>query len=148
MSALLAAQGGANVIYGAGMLENGICVDLAKMILDCEVFRMIKMTIGGISVTDENMAVDIIKQVGVGGEFLTHEHTLRFCRTAHSQSELFDRQTREAWIVDGKRDIVEKAYEKALDILNNHNPDPLPDEVVAELRAIVERAELEYGLEM
>ncbi len=144
---MLAAQSGANVIYGAGMLENGLCVDFGKMVLDCDAFKMIKHVIGGISMTDESMAINTIKEVGIGGNFLSHEHTLKHCRTAVSQPNIFDRRTREDWVLDGGKDIIENAYEKAIHIIDNHEPMPLPDGVADKLREIITDAEMEYGVD-
>lgn len=131
---MLAAQSGANVIYGAGMLENGLCVDFGEMVLDCDAFN---------SMTDESMAINTIKELGIGGNFLSHEHTLKHCRTAVSQPNIFDRRTREDWVLDGGKDIIENAYEKAIHIIDNHEPMPLPDGVADKLREIITDAEME-----
>lgn len=135
---MLAAQSGANVIYGAGMLENGLCVDFGEMVLDCDAFN---------SMTDESMAINTIKELGIGGNFLSHEHTLKHCRTAVSQPNIFDRRTREDWVLDGGKDIIENAYEKAIHIIDNHEPMPLPDGVADKLREIITDAEMEYGVD-
>ncbi|HED24136.1 MAG TPA: [trimethylamine--corrinoid protein] Co-methyltransferase, partial [Firmicutes bacterium] len=39
ITAMLAAQGGANLIYGAGMLELGVTFDFAQLLIDNEIFR-------------------------------------------------------------------------------------------------------------
>lgn len=143
---MLAAQGGVNVIYGAGMLENGLCFDMGKLILDCDIFRMIKHLMGGISITDYDMAVNVIKEIGPGGHFLSHEHTLNNFKTSLSQPMIFDRRTRESWLADGGKGVIENGYEEAIRILDSHVPLPLSEEVLKKLRSIVEEAEAELGV--
>lgn len=142
----MAALGGANLIYGLGMLELGITFDFAQLVMDNEMAKMIKKSVSGISVTEETLAVDVIKQVGAGGEFVTNDHTFRHFKTAHSQSKLIDRRMRDTWLGLGGKDFTERAYEEAVFILQNHKPDPLPAGVAEKMRAIVEEAEKEYGL--
>ncbi len=134
---------GANLIYGAGMLELGITFDYAQMIMDNEMARMIKKVVGGISVSDETLAVDIVKQVGTAGNFITEDHTFNHMRT-QSQSKIIDRKMRENWLDDGGKDFTERAYAEAISILENYKPDPLPEKVILELRRIVEETEQEY----
>lgn len=42
--------------------------------------------------------------------------------------------------------MTERAYEKAIEILENHKPEPLTEEQAAYIRKIVEDAEVEYGV--
>ena len=87
---------GANQIYGAGMIESGVTFDLGQLVMDNEIARMIKFTVGGIAVTDETMAVDDIARVGAFGDFLSLDATLRHMREL-SQPEVLDRRVREDW---------------------------------------------------
>ena len=137
---------GANLIYGLGMLELGKTFDYAQMVMDNEMVRMINKAIGGIPVNDESMAVDIIKQVGAAGEFISHEHTFKHFRTEQSQSRLIDRTMRHTWLENGSKDYTERAYEEAITILNSHKPDPLPQGAEAKIREIIEEAEEEFGI--
>lgn len=134
------------MIYGAGMLELGITFDFAQLVMDNEIFAMIKKAIGGIAVTDEAMAVDIIKQVGAAGEFVSHEHTFKHFKKEQSRTKLIDRRMRDAWLADGSKDFTERAYEEANFILNNHKPEPLADDVAKTIRSIIEEAEEEYAV--
>ncbi len=142
----MAALGGANLIYGLGMLELGITFDFAQLVMDNEMAKMIKKAVSGISVTEETLAVDVIKQVGAGGEFVTSDHTFQHFKTAHSQTKLIDRRMRDTWLGLGGKDFTERAYEVAISILENHKPDPLPAGAAEKIREIVEQAEKEYGI--
>ena len=136
---------GANLIYGPGMLESGITFDVAQLVLDNEFARMIKQTVRGFTVDDESLAVDVIKSVGPSKDFLAQEHTLKHMRT-HSRPELIDRNEMETWQASGATDSYQRALEKARDILQNHNPEPLPEKVLAQMRSIITETEGEIGL--
>jgi trimethylamine--corrinoid protein Co-methyltransferase len=63
---------------------------------------------------------------------------------SQSQTKLFDRRSRDGWMeATGGKSIVERAYEKAIDILQNHQPPPLPNGVSKEMRKIVKEFEKE-----
>ncbi len=51
------------------------------------------------------------------------------------------REIYENWQRGGKKDIVEKAYDKASWILKNHSVAPLEESQQKEIRAIIERFE-------
>jgi trimethylamine--corrinoid protein Co-methyltransferase len=136
---------GANLIYGLGMIEMGMTIDYGQMVMDNEFARMIKYLVQGIPVNDETLAVDVIKEIGVGKDFLSHASTYKHMRT-QSQPKLIDRRMREDWQAAGSTDIYQRALEEARYILENHKPDPLPDDVPAAIRSIVEEAEAELGI--
>ncbi len=136
---------GANLIYGLGMIEMGMTIDYGQLVMDNEFARMIKHSLGGVPVSDATLAVDIIKEVGVGKDFLSHEHTYKNMKI-NSQSKLIDRKIRETWVAEGSTDIHQRAMEQVRYILENHKPDPLPDTVTDTLRGIVEEAEKELGI--
>ena len=73
---------GANLIYGAGMIESGVTFDSAQFVMDDEIARMIKHVVGGIRVDDESLAVDDIAAVGAFGDFLSLDATIRHMRYA------------------------------------------------------------------
>lgn len=130
------------MIYGMGMLEGGLTWDYAQLVMHNEMARMILHCIKGVPVNDEKLALDVLASVGPGGEYISHEHTYKHFREL-SRSDLFDRRNREGWLAAGGKDIVEKAYEKAIEILENHKPEPLPEDVQRELKRIVAEAEEE-----
>lgn len=132
------------MIYGLGMLESGITFDYGQLVLDCEFARMIKFTLQGIPVDAQTLAVDAIKEVGPGRDFLMHPTTFKGMRK-QSRPEIIDRRVRGAWEAQGATTAYERALHKARWILANHQPDPLPEAVLKTIRAIVAQAEAEIG---
>jgi len=109
-------------------------------VIDNEIAKMVRVAIKGIEVNDETIALEAIKQVGPGGNFLSAEHTLRHMKE-QSHSKLIDRKMRESWESSGSKDMVERAHEELLSILKNHKPEPLSAETLSSLRSIVKNAE-------
>ena len=143
LTGMCAAMAGANLIYGAGMLDSGLIFSYAQLVIDNDIFKMIRKVMQGMLVDDENLAVDIIKSVGPGGDFLMQDHTMKYMRTLPSVPKLIERNNRENWLASGGKGLSERAAERAADILSNHKPLPLSDEAKSALRAIVEESEAE-----
>ena len=136
---------GANLIYGLGMIEMGMTIDFGQLVMDNEFAKMIKVLLKGIPVNDETMAVDVIREIGIGKNFLSHDATFKHMRS-QSQPKLIDRRMREEWEASGSTDIYARASEEARRILETHRPSPLPDDVLATMRGIVAEAEGELGV--
>ena len=141
----MAALAGANLIYGLGMIESGMTFDYGQLVMDNEIAKMIKYAVGGIPVTDETLSVDVTKEVGPFSDFLAHENTYKYMRT-QSQPKLMDRRVRSEWEEAGKTSLHDRAMVEARRLLAEHQPEPLSDEVKAKMRAIVQEAEKELGV--
>jgi trimethylamine--corrinoid protein Co-methyltransferase len=144
LTAVLPALAGANVIYGLGMLESGVTLDYAQLVIDAEIARMVKHVVAGVPVNDDTLAVDDIHAVGPFGDFLSLESTMRHMREL-SQPRLIDRRVREDWEASGGEDAYTAARREARRLLAEHRPPPLPDDVLAGMQEIVTQAEVDAG---
>jgi trimethylamine--corrinoid protein Co-methyltransferase len=127
LNALPLSLAGANMIFGAGGIDSGLAFDYAKLIMDHECIGHIRKMLAGVRVDNETMALDLIHEVGPGGTFLTHRHTFERVRT-QSVSRLFDRNTRDVWMnTTAGKDLTERAYAKAMEILESHQPPALSE---------------------
>jgi trimethylamine---corrinoid protein Co-methyltransferase len=127
------------------MLEMGITFDLAQLVLDNEIAGMIMHSVAGIPVNDETLSVDIIKELGIGKDYLSHESTYKHMKS-QSQAHLMDRRMREDWIAAGSKDIYQRAHDKMIQILEGYTPPQLSDGTLADIREIVVEAEKELGV--
>lgn len=118
-------------------------LDFAQLVIDNEIALMVKRSVEGISVSDDDLAVDVIKKVGASGEFISQKHTRSHYREVQSAPELIDRRMRGVWLADNTKDLTERAYAKAVDIIENHKPDPLPDGSAEIMKSIVDEATAE-----
>ena len=138
INALQAALAGANMVYGSGCLDLGLTFDYAKLLMDHECMGNIRKVLEGIPTDNDSLCVNIIDEVGPGGNFLTHRDTLKRAR-GQSRSVLFDRNVRERWEREnpGGRTVTDRAYDAAMSILATHQPLPLPDGVADRLSEMV-----------
>ncbi|MBW2148982.1 MAG: trimethylamine methyltransferase family protein [Deltaproteobacteria bacterium] len=146
LQALMVALGGGNFIHdAAGLFECCLTSSYEQYVIDNEMLGMVARALDGMRVTPETLAFDVIKAVGPRGNFLGQRHTLNHIRTEHFLPRIFNRQTREDWERDGALDVREVARQRAREILDSHQPEPLPEEVDKELRDIIHHAEQTYG---
>lgn len=132
------------MIYGVGMIDSALTWDYASALMQNEMLDMVLKVVNGIQISEANINYDVLKEVGPAGEFITHQHTFDHFKEM-SSPKLMNRMTREGWEAAGSPDIVEKAYEKSLEILKNHKTEPRSEAVVKELDSIY--AEFEAATE-
>lgn len=128
------------MIYGGGMLELGQTYSLEQQVIDNDIIMMERKFMEGIPVTDETLAVDAIKFIGIGNDFIAHPSTMEQIDLA-SDPEIFDRTMLGEWRANGKKDAVDRAHEKVVDILANHIVTPVPDDVMAAWEKIAKEAD-------
>lgn len=138
---MLAASLGGDLISGM-QLDSDKVVDLADLVIDNEVAGMVKRIMLGVSVNNETLAFDVLKEVGPGGTFLSTLHTLKHYRNEIWMPKITERRTWKAWEEDGRKDGLARAREVAKGILANHWPEPLPKDVQKELDQIAAGARL------
>ena len=130
------------------MLELGITFSFAQLVMDHEFAQMVKRVVQGIPVTDEDLAVGLIRKVGAFGDFIGEEHTMKHMRALQSQPKLIDRRMRTLWEEMGSTDLTERAAEEARRILSIHKPDPLSEGVKESLTAFINEADKELKPEL
>jgi trimethylamine--corrinoid protein Co-methyltransferase len=139
-SSFMACASGADMLLGAGLLHGSRILSYEQLVMDCEIYSMVRRMLQGIRLTPEDLALDEIRAVGPGGTFLPRKHTRAHMRELW-MPELLDRRTYDEWIVkkDGAR---EWAGEKARGILTNHRAEPLDPKLAAELKNIIQGYEI------
>jgi trimethylamine--corrinoid protein Co-methyltransferase len=137
---LVSALSGGNLMHDVGYLEAGLTSSLEFIAASDEVIDLGRRAVGGVEVSKETLAVDVIDEVGPGGEFLTSDHTYRYFRRDWVPT-LFDRETHNGWMRRRGRTLAQRANEKVRRILDTHTSDPLPRTVEKGLSAVLERAE-------
>jgi len=139
MMSFLAGLSGGNLNHDVGYLEAGLTSSLEALVASNETIGALKRILGGIKVSAETLALDVIDQVGPGGEFLSSTHTLKNFRKDWLPT-ISDRGTFEAWEQGGQRPLGLRANEVAREILETHPAPSLPQPVVKGLSQTLERA--------
>lgn len=134
---------GANMIYGAGLLESGITADYGALVADDALIRLLKHFVKGAPVNVEEIAFDAIQRVGPRGNFLMDKHTLKHLKHNSIGDFLIDRQKRVTWEAQGAKDMYTRCTERALEIIETHKVKQLPDNIKKQLRDLITEAEKE-----
>ncbi|MFC1872718.1 trimethylamine methyltransferase family protein [Chloroflexota bacterium] len=142
ITGLMCALAGANFIHdSAGLMESAMSVSLEKLVIDNEILGMVMRGVEGITVNDDTIAYDLIKQIGPGGNFLTAKHTRRNMRKEHYQPTLSDRQSREAWRENGEKETWQRAANTVKQLLANTThrlPEQTRARILTEVKGIIE----------
>lgn len=147
-----AVQSGANMVYhAAGWLEGGQTASPEKFVLDCEMLTMIQRYLqpGLTAAGPEEIALDVIAEVGPGGHFLGHPHTqgqrAAGLGAGSAAVGVSDRRSIEAWQADGGIWTAERAHLAFKAVLADHRPPPMDPAIREELAAFVTRRKAEGG---
>jgi len=139
-SVLMAALAGCNLVHCIGAIDDCMTVSLEAFVLGDEIIAQARRIAGGMAVSDETLAFDVIQAVDIGGHFLDQDHTLEHFRE-HTYSTMIDRQMYDEWAASGARTMEDRMEEKVRWILNHHQVEPLPEDVIEALDRIVASAD-------
>ena len=135
---------GANTIYGAGMLELGVTFSMEQLVVDNDIIAMQRKAMEGVPICDETLAVDAIKEIGVGNDFLAHPSTMNNIELA-SDPQIFDRYMIGDWRAAGCKNAVDVAHGVVEDVIKNHVVKPIPEDVLKAMKVIVKKADDEFN---
>jgi trimethylamine--corrinoid protein Co-methyltransferase len=96
---------------------------------------MVKRVLTGIEVSEETLAVDLIKKMGFNGNYLFDNHTRAHVRELW-QAKLGETGTYDGWRSAGAKSTTEKAQERVAGILAAPGPE-FPADLGAEFDAII-----------
>jgi trimethylamine--corrinoid protein Co-methyltransferase len=134
---------GANIVHDLGYLESGLTGSLVQLTICDEILNWLEHFVKGVDVSDEALCLDLIDEMGPGGFYLEADHTLEHFRERW-YPELFDRNNYNGWAAQGGKTLGERATGKVEKILAEHTPEPLPEEVAQAVKAITQRAEVQF----
>ena len=116
LAMFMAYANGADVTFGTGLLDGSRILCLENMVVDDEIIGMVKRILTGIEVSEETLAVDLIKKMGFNGNYLFDNHTRAHVRELW-QAKLGETGNYDGWKNAGAKSTTEKAQEKVAEIL-------------------------------
>jgi trimethylamine--corrinoid protein Co-methyltransferase len=143
LGTLMAALDGANLIHDVGYLGQGLLSNPASIVMCSEIISYVKRIIRGFDLSREKIGLDVIREVGPGGQFLTAMHTKIHFAEELWQPKYLNRDSPQAWAASGGRTYEEVVTQKAIEILETYEPEPLPEEVQDRIKEIAGKAEAE-----
>jgi trimethylamine--corrinoid protein Co-methyltransferase len=138
LSLATALLSGANIVHDVGFMDAGMQGSLQLMAIANDTIGWLRAATAGVVVNDETLALDAVDELGPTGNYLEHPHTLRHFREPF-YSALADKRQYSQWQAQGATTMEERAARQVDEILKEHRPEPLPDDVQRELSRIVAR---------
>jgi len=142
MDSIICVVTGINLNQNYGTLAGGSVGSMEMAIISDEIIGMISRIMKGVKINHETLALAVIKEIGPSGNFLTHEHTLKWFKHELYEPKLFNRLSPEQWIKDGKKNVEQIASEKIQLLLEkSNNIVPLSEKANVDLAGIILKAE-------
>ncbi|UCE81274.1 MAG: trimethylamine methyltransferase family protein [Methanobacteriota archaeon] len=126
-----------DLVSGIGGIDavKGVAFDQA--VIEASVWRNVRAYMRDVTISEETIALDVVKEVGHGNTFLTHPHT---ARNFKKELFFFDEKTL-GWEATLSDSMVPEARAIAKSILKEHTVPALDDEIVRSGNEIIERYE-------
>jgi len=131
--------------HAAGWLEGGLSASLEKIVVDAELLRNWAEILKPLDFSDDDLAVDAIKDTAAGGHFFGSPHTLARYQSAFYRPLLSDWSSFESWTEAGARNASERATRIWKKLLADYQPPPLDPAVREAIAAYVLRRRRELG---
>jgi trimethylamine--corrinoid protein Co-methyltransferase len=141
LSTFMASAAGSDMLLGLGLLYGSRVFSYEQLMMDCEIYGIVRGMLRGIPVDDETLALESIAEVGPAADYLTHPHTRKHMRELFRPRYL-DRRTIGAWESEPER-ARDRARARAQGLLRTHEPEPLDPGLSGELDRIIEAVERE-----
>ena len=123
MSGIAGLLAGMDMFNIGGLIDALKTFDFAKAVIDDETALMMKRMKRGITFSEDELAIDLIKEAGPGGSFIVNPHTIKRMKTEAILTKIADRDARTIWEKKGAMDIQTRAMNRAKDIMTqNVNP--------------------------
>lgn len=136
----------ANIIFqSAGWLESGLVSCPEKLVMDVEILATLQAQFTPVEVDEDSLAFGAHEEVGPGGHFLGCAHTLEHFRTCFYSPLLSSVDNFERWSSRGAKDAATRAEEIWRDRIAKYTAPDHDPEVIAALRAFVDRRRTELG---
>lgn len=141
MAALLC---GANfILHSAGWLEGGLAMGYEKFMMDLDLCGAAHTYLKGVSLDDDQFALDAFAEVGPGKHFFGSQHTLRHYENAFYEPALSDNHSFEQWRDAGETTSEQRAAVMVRETLANYQAPPIDDATDEALQEYVARRKAE-----
>jgi trimethylamine--corrinoid protein Co-methyltransferase len=137
---LLSGLSGASLVHDAGFLDCAEIGSLEMLVMNDEIIGMARRILRGVEISDDALMLDLIDEIGPGGEYVSAVETARRCRAEIWVPTLMDRNAWVNWEAAGSLTMHDRIKMRLREILAHHEPPPLSDGVQDEIETILEAA--------
>jgi len=136
LTGIAVAMAGADVMLAFGLLDSAQTASLAKTVLDADTVDAIERFLRDDPIDEARALIDDLVEVGIGGHFLARKSTSRMLRAGELwQPALWRREPFDQY---GGRTIVQDAWERAQQLIAANDVPPLPEDVRAHMRRLID----------
>lgn len=136
----MGAAAGADIFGHMGICGVDQAASLDMLVLQNEIIGYVESTMREVSFSDEALGLDVVEEVGPGGNFIDTEHTFEHFRRELWAPQLADRQYYQAWLDSGAQSMEDRCKARTRAILEEHEPEPISDDLDRALTEIVKGA--------
>jgi trimethylamine--corrinoid protein Co-methyltransferase len=145
LNLMTAIQSGSNfILHAAGILGSYGAMSFEKFIIDEEICSIILESLKPIEIDDQSIDIDLIKDIGIGGEYITHPKTLELCRTAFFLPNLMNRKNYAGWKENGGKYIHERAATLLEERLSAYQKPDIDPQIEKDLSNYIQKRKRQY----
>ena len=130
-------RAGVHLIPGCGELASWNSASLEKFVLDAENIRYVRRLVTPMEVDRDTMAVEVIREVGPRGEFMSHPHTFGSFRTEFLYPSVFARSDYDSWAKAGREEALDRAHREVNRLLQEYERPDIDPSVERDLERYV-----------
>jgi trimethylamine--corrinoid protein Co-methyltransferase len=134
------AMAGADIFGHLGICGVDQGTSFSMLMMQHEIIGYVERLLQGILIDRERLGIDVIRQVGPGGNFLAETHTVQNFRRELWFPELLDRDYFETWAHGGCKTMRQRCHDLKNTILRERHPEPLPDDIARDVDRLLEDA--------
>jgi len=118
---------GADFSNGMGMLGKGMVHSIESLVVDSRAASYLNRMMQGFQCGEENLAVDIYKEVKPMGSFLSTKHTFEHFRTELWKSRVSYKKSYSSWVEDGRKNSMKSNVNEFIEAaLESHQSPEIP----------------------
>ncbi len=149
INALVPALAGADELSGVGEMAGGVCSANYQMVIDDDIFGMLRRILRGFQVDEHSLAVDVIAHaMATSHNFLAEKHSRHYLRQGEVWSGRLGLHESgwDQWRDAGSPTVLQRAQAASQEILATHQVPPLPLEQARALDEIMSAAARQAGV--
>jgi trimethylamine--corrinoid protein Co-methyltransferase len=132
------------ILHACGILGSYLAMSYEKFVIDEEIIKIVKKSARPLDITPETIDLQTIKDVGIGGHYITQPKTRQRCWTEFYMPTLMRRRSYNKWYGMGKNRIDETARKEVRRRLKEVDSMPIDTAIASELRQYVNQAKANH----
>jgi len=130
----------ADILAHQGICGQDSCGSILELIIDDEYLAFLKRFFNFFEVNTDTLAEGLIKKVGIGGNFLVEDHTIKHFKNEIFSPSILNRENWSSWTAKGKKSTKDRAMDKYFELLKHCKIEPVEETKMEEISKILKSA--------